>query len=1041
DGVDEIIGGNQQTLFALNGGDGSTIWDFNFGTKIGMYHYAVTADLDDDGRPEILIPNWDGWMHCVSSEGKLVWRHQMDRFQISMAGIGDVDNDGELEVVYGTALHHLVALDRNGHLEWDTVVPPLNMWRTRPVIADTDKNGIPEVYSMCANRSNESGLAAVRGTDGRLLWEGAMTTKAYVCLAVADIDQDGIQEILAGDKGTTVACFTPDGTMRWRQYLGGRGIHTRPAVADIDGDGRYEIIQTVRGASPEGYSWYVLDSDGNVLARYSQDGGCFGSPAVLDIDQDGVLEVIVNSRSRPFVTAYCFGGPATENAVLVSGWEGPGGPFRSPTPQRKSSPQPPSTKMIRDLPPGRFGFNPFQVELKKSEDKRALEVATLTPEGETHLCVYRVHTAESRLEAAWPVTVSGQYKINLRFLNLEEGEVLGIQSFAQNIKDPVEGLWKVADDTIEFLSQTSEKISPKSPEAVVSLRYQENQIKGEFEILKARIEEALRFGAAERDKVFVETDQFVKRLGSARDYANLLESEVNEGRRPAFVLWQDQNPWDNTDPLVELPVSGGPLNLSVWALGNETESVAVNALNLSNRALTLRVEPGKVSNLGIDEKPRSAHKYVDFHRVVWLPDQFGRDVGDLLPKIAEGYLLDIAPGEVKQIWLNINTQNLGPGKYEFTWDVRTLDAASVTTQLKLNLEVSPVTLPEESRYIANFWSQNEIGDINTIPDLNRAGQTVWYGLPLPAGQVNEKGELLGEIDWSAHDAILQQAKQVRMILYNGGPRTPRFLDGVDVTDELRLTAQRSWSKALVNHLRTFGLDYQNFCFYVEDEPGLTGGVESYIEKAKEVKRIDPNFQNYANPYGTVTIEMIRDMEPYTDYWQPGLETFTLMGKPFVEAMRGPKGNKPIGTFTPPGDVRIVKPLGYYRAMAWQAFYWGFEGGGYWRYAQDDMWQTAPEKQPGFGAVVCDGRELVTTRRWEATRDGIEDFNMLDLLREKLKEKPNERIQSILDEAVDYMAEKTIVRAYREAVDYDPEFSRLQEYRVRLGRSLEELCAN
>ena len=216
----------------------------------------------------------------------------------------------------------------------------------------------------------------------------------------------------------------------------------------------------------------------------------------------------------------------------------------------------------------------------------------------------------------------------------------------------------------------------------------------------------------------------------------------------------------------------------------------------------------------------------DLHRVVWLPDANGKEVPDLLPKLSEGGLPDVAPGQVQQIWINLRTTQLKPGRYELKWPVRSLDAASTSRNLTIEFEVSPVTLPAKSRFLAGFWSSNTINGIDAVPDLNEHLQTLWYGVPLPAAQADAAGKLVGTIDWSQHDAVIGRAKQVMKILYGSEPPVPAFPAGVTVTEELRRTAQRNYFNALLEHLKQFGLDHTNVMFYVEDETGLTGSDEN-----------------------------------------------------------------------------------------------------------------------------------------------------------------------------------------------------------------------
>ncbi len=908
DGVEEIIAGSGRTVLALDGRDGSALWEFDLGTGLGQFHYAVTADLDADGLPEILISNRLGWLYCISGKGELIWRHRLEPYQLSMTAVGDIDNDGEPEIVYGTANHHLIAIDRNGHVEWDTRIDPLNMWRTYPLIADTNADGMAEVYSMCARRSDGTGLAAVNGKDGRLLWEGVMTHKAYCALAAADLDGDGQQEILAGDKGTTLACFDSNGTMRWRSFLKGRGIWTRPSVADVNGDGSYEIIVTVRDQSSLGHSWYILNSNGDVLGSYAQEGGCFGEPLVADIDGDGQLEVVINSRNGGRVKAYSFGGASKPNSVLITGWQGNPYPLRKEGGKESPVSEPSHYDFVKKPEAPCLGNCNLTATLPKGETRRVLELQSMEPSGTTTVTVCRIEAGQVEAGLPWQVAEAGKYELSLRLYDLDSHQSIAVQTLKVDVSDPLAELTKLEKETVEAIRQKAQGLQGEAPDTATLLEQRALNLAGEFNTLKQRAENTAKHGTIEQDQICELADKFQQRVQVESNLTALAATRAQDGAHSPFVLWEDANPWDNVDPMTELPEHGGPVDVSIWALGNEAESAVVNVLNLSPRGLTLRVDPGIVKAVNGGDMGYAAYQLVEFRRVVHLPSRFGEVVGDVLPHIAEGYLIDVAPGEVQQLWLTVLTKDLKAGRYDFSWNVRVLDAGSATAPLNLHLDVASVSLPEKGRYAANFWSQNSLGDINTIPDLNRIGQNVWYRMPLPRGEVNAQGEMVGEIDWSAHDAILNDAKYVKMILYSGGAPTPAFPKDVEVTDELRLKAQRAYAKVLVAHLRTLGLDYENFCFYPEDEPGLVGVVDSYIEKAKAVKNVDPDYQVYANPYGMITIEMIKEMEPYTDVWQPGLETVENLGHDYVKAMKGPKGDKLVWTYTPPDNVRVLKPF-------------------------------------------------------------------------------------------------------------------------------------
>jgi len=103
-------------------------------------------------------------------------------------------------------------------------------------------------------------------------------------LAVADLDGDGYQEVVAGSYDKHVYAFTSDGRMLWR-YQAGAAIYAVDA-GDLDGDGRAEVV-----AGADDNHVHVLRSDGEPLWRY-RTGSRVISVLVADLDGDGVGEVL-----------------------------------------------------------------------------------------------------------------------------------------------------------------------------------------------------------------------------------------------------------------------------------------------------------------------------------------------------------------------------------------------------------------------------------------------------------------------------------------------------------------------------------------------------------------------------------------------------------------------------------------------------------------------------------------------------------------------------------------------------------------------------
>lgn len=181
-------------------------------------------------------------------------------------------------------------------VKWEYNSPSQLGVRTAPLVAplvDTDGDGriserdIPAVIFLNVS-SNATRLTALRGDTGAVLFEfregsGVSFEPFNTNLAVGDLEGDGVPEVIAPSFGGQVHCFNNTGTLRWSSQL--VGFSGSPAIADLDGDGRAEIL----------YGQSVFNSDGTI--RWADRGIYRGGPLaaslqVADLDLDGVPEII-----------------------------------------------------------------------------------------------------------------------------------------------------------------------------------------------------------------------------------------------------------------------------------------------------------------------------------------------------------------------------------------------------------------------------------------------------------------------------------------------------------------------------------------------------------------------------------------------------------------------------------------------------------------------------------------------------------------------------------------------------------------------------
>ncbi len=301
DDLNEIVFGGylQNTgdpyLYVLNGEDGSLIWRYESNIS-GSIHRGFQAsplllDINDDQINDILIGSQDRYFYAFNGpDGHILWRSpEFEHFVRASSPMGDLDLDGELEVVV-IDNHALIRVyeAKTGTLEWETDLG--HGVEATPILADVDGDPFDEIIVFTVGGEGFSGDAIVLNHDGSELWRNSIHTYFYTSPTILDLDGDGLLDIIGGDTNdhTIIAYKGTDGTILWETVLPDSTWSQAPLVtADIDGDG---VIEVLAGANPHLYCLSTVD--GAIEWTFETTGHIWGQPIVADLEQDGLAEVI-----------------------------------------------------------------------------------------------------------------------------------------------------------------------------------------------------------------------------------------------------------------------------------------------------------------------------------------------------------------------------------------------------------------------------------------------------------------------------------------------------------------------------------------------------------------------------------------------------------------------------------------------------------------------------------------------------------------------------------------------------------------------------
>jgi outer membrane protein assembly factor BamB len=501
--------------------------------------------------------------------------------------------------------------------------------------------------------------------------------------------------------------------------------------------------------------------------------------------------------------------------------------------------------------------------------------------------------------------------------------------------------------------------------------------------------------------------------------------------QPVAAVRQIVNPWPNTGTVAP------PGSLTASMLGNEYESAAIAVTNPEDRPLTLQLDCGPFrSETKVEVE---ASKVIEFREVLEvLLNTTGKPSEDALPRLGEARTIRLGPRETRKIWLTLRSHDLAAGRHTATLRVGDPLSLAPPLEVPVHLTVHPVRLPARFTYRHCNWLnfsalRDEVQREAVIRDALDHGTNVFV-IPPVTFPVDANGEL-GAADGGLHDVLVRRlrGKAVFLVLGSAGLRWPAGAKPDAVTE------RRVWAEAVRRyalHMQGLGCGYDDWAFYLKDEPGLGGPdayYDAYVELVRKVKAADPRARIYANPAGGARADVLQPIKDLIDIWSPDLHLVREQPEKLGQIFRRAKD---YWHYEAPADQRNLDPLGFYRVKPWVAFQLGMNGGGYWVYHYQNLWLADPAVAAEYGVVYLTGKGPVTTKRWEASRDGIEDYELLSMLRESARRSKSgaaKEALALIDEAVAFVTrgQDRVSDISRQLHRYTPDYRKWMEYRDRL----------
>ena len=281
----------------------------------------AVADFDGDGIPEIVAHNDNQYVYVLATTTPRVLAEFRPDYPsgwtvrpINDPAVADVDADGRLDIVVVNSAGKVCVYEYQSGTSTTSMSFARQWCRTMDyhdspgadagaAVADVNGDGKMEIFSQVEKK----GLFGFRH-DGSYLWTPKNEYGGNAGPLVTDIDDDGRKDVIFFSDGGTVRAYdAASGSSKWTFWA---GSYVKPAsitlagnAADVDGDGKKEVVFGARDAPPDDTYFYdnhlmifVLSHTGSLQKRWQPSWAnplTYTHPVLVDVDGNGVKDILM----------------------------------------------------------------------------------------------------------------------------------------------------------------------------------------------------------------------------------------------------------------------------------------------------------------------------------------------------------------------------------------------------------------------------------------------------------------------------------------------------------------------------------------------------------------------------------------------------------------------------------------------------------------------------------------------------------------------------------------------------------------------------
>jgi hypothetical protein len=192
-------------------------------------------------------------------------------------------------------------------------------------------------------------------------------------------------------------------------------------------------------------------------------------------------------------------------------------------------------------------------------------------------------------------------------------------------------------------------------------------------------------------------------------------------------------------------------------------------------------------------------------------------------------------------------------------------------------------------------------------------------------------------------------------------------------------------RAWANHARDLGVDPGKIAILLIDEPSTDQDDEWIVAWARAIKAAAPELLIFEDPIRANPAEHLREMLEICDILCPGRSNRYWDYAAFWEELRA--GGRELWVYS--DSDPSTKSARSFLVDGWNCWRANATGTGYWSYGDaggfGNSWNQLAARGPIFSPVYIDSGSVTDSKVWLAINEGIQDYEYLRLLRDRVDE--------------------------------------------------------